>query len=154
MALLAAVAAMTSAAVPARAQEPSVTPVPSASPPATTTPVPTVPPNATPEPEATPVPTVPPAGTTPAPAVPPVATPTPSATPTPVTTRTVRRDRDVLLPVLLVGVPVALLVAGVVVLALLRRSGRAAPAGHAWQEAAWRADGRWEDFRDWLRLGR
>jgi hypothetical protein len=96
----------------------------------------------------------------PAPAVPPVATPSPAVTPTPAaaTARTVRRDGDVLVPVLLAGVPVALLLSGVLALALLRRSARfghrAAPAAHAWREAAWRADGRWEDFRDWLRLGR
>jgi hypothetical protein len=49
-------------------------------------------------------------------------------------------------------------VLGVAALVLAGRSARyadlAAPAAHAWWEAAWRADGRWEDFRDWLRLGR
>jgi len=162
LAALAAVVATLAAAAPATAQQdslPTVTPVPTTAPGGAPTPVPTVPPNATPEPEGTPVPTVPPAGTaTPAPAVPPVTTPTVSPTPSATPAQTVVEDRDVLLPVLLVGVPILLLLIGVFALALASRSARfgdrTAPAVQAWREAAWRADGRWEDFRDWLRLGR
>ena len=170
LAALAAVVATLAAGAPAAAQQdplPTVTPVPTTAPGGAPTPVPTVPPNATPEPEGTPVPTVPPAGTaTPAPAVPPVTTPTPtpraSPTASPVPSATAAQpaeeDRDVLLAVLLVGVPILLLLIGVFALALASRSARfgdrTAPAVQAWREAAWRADGRWEDFRDWLRLGR
>ena len=31
---------------------------------------------------------------------------------------------------------------------------RFAGAAHSWREARWRLGGTWEDFRDWLRLGR
>ena len=34
------------------------------------------------------------------------------------------------------------------------RTGRLAGIGHAWREAAWRTAGTWNDFTDWLRIGR
>jgi hypothetical protein len=34
------------------------------------------------------------------------------------------------------------------------RTGRFAGVGHAWREAAWRTSGTWNDFTDWLRIGR
>jgi hypothetical protein len=59
---------------------------------------------------------------------------------------------------LVVGAVVAALVLLVALLALLRRLGiaedRLAPVGHAMREAGWRLSGTWQDFVDWLRVGR
>ncbi|MDQ6745340.1 MAG: hypothetical protein M3Z27_04910 [Actinomycetota bacterium] len=59
------------------------------------------------------------------------------------------------LPLLILGALVALMALAGGLVALGRARGTdLAPAGpwrHLWQEAAWRAGGVWEDFRDWRR---
>ena len=61
-------------------------------------------------------------------------------------------------PVLLLAILSALLALGALFLLAMRRGdwehGRMAPVAHAWREASFRAGGLWEDFRDWLRVGR
>ena len=162
---------------------PTPTPSPTATPAPTSTPVPTTPPDtggddslgAVPPPpgggdsggsstppssdEVTPldpsVTPVPPA-TTPAPAAPPATEPSgPAATPAP----SYRNADD--------GVPVSLLVlAGLVALlallgllyAVLSRLGwgerRLTRIRRTWREAGFRAGGAWDDFADWMRVGR
>ena len=62
------------------------------------------------------------------------------------------------LPVVLLGVLAGLLALLALIAFLLRRAGvgedRWAGAAHAIREARWRASGTWEDFQDWVRLGR
>lgn len=57
-------------------------------------------------------------------------------------------------PVLLLALLAALLGLATAVLATARRFGFADGVWHAWSEAAYRAGGVWQDFRDWLRIGR
>ena len=61
-------------------------------------------------------------------------------------------------PVLLLGLLAGLLLVAALFLATMRRLGWAeeslAGTRHAFSEAGWRFGGLWEDFRDWLRLGR
>lgn len=61
-------------------------------------------------------------------------------------------------PVLLLAILATLLGLSVLLLATMRRfgwdEGRLAPVAHAWREASFRSAGLWEDFRDWLRVGR
>jgi hypothetical protein len=128
-------------------------PVPAATPPATPTakptPVPTAIPTKTvvpdpPEPEAAPTASATAVSATPDAALERVATATPA--------------NSAPAPVLLLGILAALLALTGLVLVVMRRYGvgeeRLAGAAHAWREARWRAAGTWEDFRDWLRLGR
>ena len=67
-------------------------------------------------------------------------------------------DNDAPAPVLLLALLAALLLVAALFLATMRRLGwaddRLAPARHAFAEAGWRFGAVWEDFRDWLRLGR
>jgi hypothetical protein len=67
-------------------------------------------------------------------------------------------DNDAPAPLVGLGVLALLLVLTAAMWLALRRygvgEGRLAPAYHSWREARWRAGGVWEDFRDWLRLGR
>ena len=67
-------------------------------------------------------------------------------------------DNDAPAPVLLLALLAGLLLVSALFLATMRRLGwaddRLAPARHAFAEAGWRFGGMWEDFRDWLRLGR
>jgi hypothetical protein len=61
-------------------------------------------------------------------------------------------------PVLLLALLSALLALGALFLLAVRRGGwehgRMAPVAHAWREASFRVGGIWDDFRDWLRVGR
>jgi hypothetical protein len=61
-------------------------------------------------------------------------------------------------PLIGLGVLAALLLLTAAMLATVKRLGRSegplAPAYHSWREAQWRAGGVWDDFRDWLRVGR
>jgi cobalamin biosynthesis Mg chelatase CobN len=61
-------------------------------------------------------------------------------------------------PLIGLGLVVVLLALTALMLIAMRRlgagEGRLAPAYHSWREARWRAGGVWEDFRDWLRIGR
>jgi hypothetical protein len=69
-----------------------------------------------------------------------------------------RPANDAPAPLVGLGVLAVLLaLSGLMALAVRRYGvgeGRLAPAYHSWREARWRAGGVWEDFRDWLRLGR
>lgn len=90
---------------------------------------------------------------TPAPPPPPTAarrvTPLPTAT---------ADDDSVPAPFLVLGALLGALLLSALVVALLRWRGgdshRAAGARHAFAEAGYRAGGVWEDFVDWVRLGR
>ena len=61
-------------------------------------------------------------------------------------------------PLIILGVLAGVLACFALLLVAMRRSRlgeeRIERATHAWREASWRAGGAWEDFRDWLRLGR
>ena len=61
-------------------------------------------------------------------------------------------------PLVLLAILGLLLASSVLFLATMRRfgweQGRLAPVSHAWREASWRTEGLWQDFRDWLKLGR
>lgn len=65
---------------------------------------------------------------------------------------------DAPVPLIGLGVLSALSLLTVMLLGALKRlgsgEGRLAPAYHSWREAQWRAGGVWDDFRDWLRVGR
>jgi hypothetical protein len=67
-------------------------------------------------------------------------------------------DNEAPAPVLLLALLAGLLLVSALFLATMRRLGwadeRLAPARHAIAEAGWRFGGMWEDFRDWVRLGR
>jgi hypothetical protein len=67
-------------------------------------------------------------------------------------------DNGLPAPLVGLGVLAVLLALTAALMLSLRRygfgEGRLAPAYHSWREARWRAGGVWEDFRDWLRLGR
>jgi len=71
---------------------------------------------------------------------------------------TARAANDAPAPVLLLAILAGLLAAGALLFLVMRRFGwgdeRLAPARHAMSEASWRAGGVWQDFRDWLELGR
>lgn len=61
-------------------------------------------------------------------------------------------------PVLLLAILAALMLGTGLLALAARRFGwgeeRLASPIHTWREAGWRAGGVWDDFRDWLRLGR
>lgn len=61
-------------------------------------------------------------------------------------------------PVILLALLAGLLGLSALLLLATRRfgwdEGRLAPVAHAWREASFRSSGLWEDFRDWLRVGR
>jgi len=61
-------------------------------------------------------------------------------------------------PLVMLGVLAAVFTLFALVLVAMRRlgwaEGRLAPVAHSWREAAWRFGGTWEDFRDWVRVGR
>jgi hypothetical protein len=125
----------------------------------TSTPAPTPSPTAAPTqvPTKTVVPEPPgPDATATAGAAPASAAPTPGATDAELASSDASNDAP--LPVLLLGVLVALLALTALLFAVLRRLGiadeRLAPVGHAFREARWRAGGTWEDFVDWVRTGR
>jgi hypothetical protein len=118
-------------------------------------------------PAPTPTPTAAPTTTTTAgrkvaepPAPPLVAPPTPPADSTAAIDRAAAAspDNDAPAPLVGLGVLAVLLALTAAMVLALRRyglgEGRLAPAYHSWREARWRAGGVWEDFRDWLRLGR
>ena len=85
--------------------------------------------------------------------------PTPAATPTaPPEPRLIvtkaGADPNMFVP----GTMLAIALVGLLLAALsafaARRSERFAGVAQAWREAAWRTSGTWNDFTDWLRLGR
>lgn len=121
-------------------------------------------PSATPAPTVTPVPTrVPTKKVVDAPPEPPRA---PEATSTPTASADAALERAATAtagngapaPLLLLAILGALMLAGATFVAAARRFGwaeeRLAGPAHAWREATWRTAGVWQDFRDWLRLGR
>lgn len=127
----------------------------------------TVPPPAQTPITPTPAPTVAPAGTAtaaatiaepPGPVV--AVTPAPPAEAGAAVERAVatRPANDAPAPLVGLGILALLLAMTAALMLALRRygvgEGRLAPAYHTWREARWRAGGVWEDFRDWLRLGR
>jgi hypothetical protein len=67
---------------------------------------------------------------------------------------TARAANDAPLAVLLLAAVALLLAAFAAFLFAAHRMGIAERPRHAWREAAWRTTGLWEDFKDWLRLGR
>ncbi|MEY2534052.1 MAG: hypothetical protein QOF29_1962 [bacterium] len=128
-----------------------------APPPAVTTNAPAV----TPEPTVAPTTTTSAGRTVAEPPAPPVAEqPAPPSDSTAAIDRAAAAspDNDAPAPLVGLGVLALLLVLTAAMWLALRRygvgEGRLAPAYHSWREARWRAGGVWEDFRDWLRLGR
>jgi hypothetical protein len=100
-----------------------------------------------PDQAATPVPSAAPTTAPPAATPPPVATP--AATPAPTIAH--EGHRSLTIPAIIL----ALAALGAAVLALSALAGRRSPGvRHAWREAAFRTRGTWDDFSDWLRLGR
>jgi hypothetical protein len=87
----------------------------------------------------------------------PEGTPSPSPTPAPaalppklIVTRAAT-DTNLFVPGTLLAIALlGLLAAGGSAL-VAKRTGRFQGVGHAWQEAAWRASGTWNEFGDWLR---
>jgi hypothetical protein len=71
---------------------------------------------------------------------------------------TARASNGAPAPVLLLGILAALLALAALVLFAMRRMGvgedRMTGAAHAIREARWRTAGTWQDFLDWVRLGR
>jgi hypothetical protein len=71
---------------------------------------------------------------------------------------TARPANDAPAPVILLAILAGLLAISALFLMSMKRfgweEGRLAPVAHAWREASWRTGGLWQDFRDWLRLGR
>jgi hypothetical protein len=71
---------------------------------------------------------------------------------------TARPANDAPAAVILLAVLAGLLGVSALFLMTMKRfgweEGRLAPVAHAWREANWRTAGLWQDFRDWLRLGR
>jgi hypothetical protein len=67
-------------------------------------------------------------------------------------------SNDAPAPLIGLGILAILLALTAALLVALRRlgfgEGRLAPAYHSWREARWRAGGVWDDFLDWLRVGR
>lgn len=145
------------AVTPAPAPAPTVAPAPAGpvlpkldSPGADVTPAPSASP--APIPEAIPAPTaVPGAGITPG--VPPATTNRPDV----VLTRSTDNSEARLPLAILAGVLTAALLAGLLAL-LMRRFGwgeeRLAGLRHSWGEASHRTGGTWQNFADWVRLGR
>lgn len=127
-------------------------------------------PAATPQPRATPVPTpiptaVPTKTVVPDPPEPErieiaasaTATATPGAKPDRALERvaTARAANQAPAPVFLLAVLAGLLALGALLLFAMRRLGyEQSPLMHSWREASFRTSGLWEDFRDWLRVGR
>jgi hypothetical protein len=135
---------------------------PVAVPTATATPAPAATPKPTPVPTAIPTKTV-----VPEPPEPEKVAVSATATATPGSARsdgalervaTARAANSAPAPVLLLALLSALLALGALFLLAMRRGGwehgRMAPVAHAWREASFRVGGLWEDFRDWLRVGR
>jgi outer membrane biosynthesis protein TonB len=143
-------AVATPAPTTAPAPAPVVPALPKANPPATVKPAPSASP--TPIPEVAPAPTaVPGAGITPG--LPPATNNKPEV----VLTRTTD-NREARLPLgILAGLLAAALLAGLLAL-LMRRFGwgeeRLAGLRHSWGEASYRTGGTWQNFTDWVRLGR
>lgn len=132
-----------------------VAPVTPTDPPATeASPSPSPSPTVSPEAEAPPAPTaVPGSGAGITPGVPPATTNKPDV----VLARTADH-RGARLPLaILAGLLAAALLAGLLAL-LMRRFGwgaeRLAGVRHSWGEASYRTGGTWQNFTDWLRLGR
>ena len=129
----------TPVATPTPAPTPKPTPVPTAVPTKTVVPEP-------PEPETIQISAT--------------ATPAPSAKADGALERvaTARAANTAPAPVLLLAILAGLLALSALLLFGMRRGGwehgRMAPVAHAWREASFRTGGLWEDFRDWLRLGR
>ena len=128
-------------------------------PPAATTPSPTPTPVATPVSTAVPTKTVVP--DPPAPATATIAATATAAAPEDaalVRVAATHPSNPAPAPVLLLGILLAALAALAAAIVSMNRLGiaeeRLAGVTHAWREARWRAGGTWEDFRDWLRLGR
>jgi hypothetical protein len=118
---------------------PSPTESPTPAPSATASPAPS--PTAAPESEAVPVP--------------PVATPSATPTPTPSPAVTVDEGGEgVPAPVWALAAAGALAALAGALWLLVASRGRRDRAAFAWREAAWRAQGTWLDFRDWVRIGR
>jgi hypothetical protein len=71
---------------------------------------------------------------------------------------TARASNDAPAPVFLLGLLAVLLALTALLLLATKRYGlgeeRFAGAAHAWREARWRGAGTWQDFLDWVRLGR
>lgn len=114
----------------------------------------------TPTPDPTPVPTAVPTKTVvdepPTPEVAPTAAPADAARPDAALQRaaTARPANGAPAPVLLLALLGALLLAATAFALAARRSGWAEGTAHSWREASWRAGAVWDDFRDWLRLGK
>lgn len=116
---------------------------------------------ALPAPTPTPAPTEIPTKTVvpdpPAPAVGP-ATPPPSSDLALERAATASPAGNAPVPLIVLGVLASLLALLALTLVAMRRlgwaDGRLAPLAHSWREAWWRFGGTWEDFRDWLRVGR
>ena len=116
-----------------------------------------------PEPEATPVPTKTVVPEPPEPEKIQISA-TATATPTAKTdgalerVATARAANSAPAPVTLLAILSLLLGLGALLLIAMRRGtweqGRMAPVAHAWREASFRIGGVWDDFRDWLRVGR
>lgn len=134
-----------------------ILPTGTAAPPSAPTPAPTPVPTAIPTKTVIPEPPGPDTGTAAAQAAP-TATAPAASKPTPVELTSSTPSNDAPLPVLLLGILVGLLGLTALLLATMRRFGiaedRLAPVGHAFREARWRAGGTWEDFLDWVRMGR
>ena len=129
--------------------------------------VPTATPTAAPTPKPTPVPTAVPTKTVvPEPPEPEnvqisaTATPAPGAKADGALERvaTARAANAAPAPLVLLAILAGLLALSALLLFGMRRGGwehgRMAPVAHAWREASFRTGGLWEDFRDWLRVGR
>jgi hypothetical protein len=87
------------------------------------------------------------------------ATPQTASTGTPASTGTgTRSNTDKKLPVLLLAILGAILLAGALAIAAARWWAYDPPwlvrARHSTAEAGWRTSAAWAEFRDWLRLGR
>lgn len=71
---------------------------------------------------------------------------------------TLRPANEAPAPLVMLAILGLLLVCSVLFLTTMHRfgweQGRLAPVAHAWREAGWRTEGLWQDFRDWLKLGR
>jgi hypothetical protein len=71
---------------------------------------------------------------------------------------TASASNDAPVPVLLLGLLVLVLAIVALALFVMKRLGvgedRFAGAAHAIREARWRTAGTWQDFLDWVRLGR
>ena len=85
---------------------------------------------------------------------PPAATPAPAPLPPKLVVTRAATEFNLLVP----GTMLAIALLGLLLAALSAlagsKTGRLEGVGHAWREAAWRTSGAWNDFTDWLRIGR